>query len=120
MTIKNLQEILMRCYSKDLCYPKIQNSWNENNKCLGMCAITSLIVNDYFNGEICKIYVDDISHYFNLIEGEIIDLTSNQFTHEIDYNGYQIIDRNKILTDNTKHRYNRLKKKLIKYMKVGQ
>lgn len=116
MPIQKLKEALMKCYSKDLCYPKVQNEWNENNKCFGMCAITALIVNDYFNGEICKIYVDGISHYFNLIEDKIIDLTSSQFTYEIDYSDYQIIDRNKILTDNTVQRYNILKKKLIRYM----
>ena len=48
MNIENLQKILLECYSKDLCYPKMQDEWNENKKCLGMCAITSLIVNDYF------------------------------------------------------------------------
>lgn len=114
MNIENIQALLFNCYSKDLCYPKIQDNWNEDNKYFGMCAITSLIVNDYFNGEICKIYVDGISHYFNLIENEIIDLTSSQFSHDIDYNGYQIIEREKILTDDTKNRYNTLKTKLIK------
>lgn len=114
MNIENIQALLFNCYSKDLCYPKIQDNWNEDNKYFGMCAITSLIVNDYFNGEICKIYVDGISHYFNWIENEIIDLTSSQFSHDIDYNGYQIIEREKILTDDTKNRYNTLKTKLIK------
>ncbi len=78
-----------------------------------MCAITSLIVNDYFGGDICKIYVDGISHYFNLIEDKIVDLTVSQFNHDIDYNDYQIIDREKILTDDTKNRYNILKSRLV-------
>ena len=114
MNIKNIQKVLLECYSKDLCYPKIQDDWNNENKCFGMCAITSLIINDYFGGDICKIYVDGISHYFNLIEDKIIDLTSSQFNHEIDYKNYQIIDRQKILTDDTKTRYHILKSKLIK------
>ncbi len=114
MNIENIQKLLLDCYSKDLCYPKIQNNWNENNKCFGMCAITSLIINDYFGGDICKIHVDGISHYFNLIENDIIDLTRDQFNHDINYNGYQIIDREKILTNDTKNRYNTLKTKLIK------
>ena len=70
-----------------------------------MCAITSLIINDYFGGVICKIYVDGISHYFNLIGDKIIDLTSSQFNHEMDYKDYQIIDRKNILTEDTKNRY---------------
>ena len=113
MNIEKIKEALLECYSKDLCYPKVQNKWNENNKCFGMCAITALIINDYFSGNICKIHVDGISHYFNLIEDKIIDLTKDQFNHEIDYKNYQIIDREKILTDDTKHRYNVLKERLV-------
>ena len=114
MNIENIQKVLLECYSKDLCYPKVQNEWNDKNKCFGMCAITSLIINDYFGGDICKIHVDEISHYFNLIENRIVDLTSSQFNHEIDYKDYQIIDRQKILIDDTKTRYHILKSKLIK------
>lgn len=113
MNIENIKEILLECYSKDLCYPKVQNEWNDDNKCFGMCAITSLIINDYFGGDICKIYVDGISHYFNLIEDKIIDLTSRQFNCDIDYKNYQIVDRKKILTDDTKYRYNVLKERLV-------
>lgn len=113
MNIENIKEILLECYSKDLCYSKVQNEWNENNKCFGMCAITSLIINDYFGGDICKIYVDGISHYFNLIEDNIIDLTSCQFNCDIDYKNYQNVERKNILTDDTKHRYNVLKERLV-------
>ena len=114
MNIENIKNLLQDCYSKDLCYPKVQDDWNENNKCFGMCAITSLIINDYFGGYICKTHVDGISHYFNLIDDKIIDLTSSQFNHKIDYKDYQIIDREKILTDDTKNRYEILKIRLIK------
>lgn len=113
MNIKNIQKVLLECYSKDLCYPKVQCDWNVNNRCFGMCAITSLIINDYFGGDICKIYVDGISHYFNLIENNIVDLTKDQFNHEIDYKDYKIMDREKILTDDTKNRYITLKARLI-------
>ncbi len=113
MNIKNIQKVLLECYSKDLCYPKVQCDWNENNRRFGMCAITSLIINDYFGGDICKIYVDGISHYFNLIENNIVDLTKSQFNREIDYKDYKIIDRQKILTDDTKNRYITLKARLI-------
>lgn len=113
VSIENIKEVLLECYSKDLCYPKVQNEWNDDNKCFGMCAITSLIINDYFGGVICKIHVDGISHYFNLIEDRIIDLTSSQFNCDIDYKNYQIADREKILTDDTKHRYNVLKERLV-------
>ena len=113
MNIENVKEILLECYSKDLCYPKLQNEWNKNNKCFGMCAITSLIVNDYFKGNICKINVNGISHYFNLIENKIIDLTSDQFDCDVNYDNYEIVDREKILIDDTLNRYKILKGRLI-------
>lgn len=113
ITIENIQKLLLECYSKDLCYPKLRYNWSENNKCFDMCVVTSLIINDYYGGYICKIYVDGVSHYFNLIENKIIDLTSNQFKHEIDYKDYQIINRENILTEDTLYRYNILKEKLI-------
>ena len=90
MNIKTIKKALLECYSKDMCYYKGQDNWNENNKCLGMCAITSLIINDYFGGDICKMHIDDISHYFNLIDNKIVDLTSSQFNDEINYDDYQM------------------------------
>lgn len=113
MNIENIQKLLLECYSKDLCYPKFKERWSENNKCFGMCAITSLIINDYFGGDICKIYVGDISHYFNIVDNDIIDLTKNQFNCDIEYENYQIVDRKKILIDDTNNRYNTLKKLLV-------
>ena len=114
MNVDDLKKFLLKCYSKDLCYPIVRNEGNENNKCLGMCAIISLIVNDYFGGVICKIYVDGIDHYFNLIENNIVDLTSSQFNSDVDYKSYQIVDRKKILANDIKQRYNTLKERLIK------
>lgn len=114
MKIKQLQQALLNSYSKDLCYEKIRNHWTEENRTLGMCAITALIINDYFKGQIAKIKVDGISHYFNIIDNKIIDLTKTQFKSEIDYKDYKIVHRNDILTEDTKNRYQRLKKKVIK------
>ena len=114
MNIENIKEILIECYSKDLCYPKVQSQWNVNNKCFGMCAITSLVINDYFGGDICKIHVNEISHYYNLIDNKIIDLTSSQFNCDIDYNNYEIVERKRVLTFDTNNRYNILKERLIK------
>lgn len=107
MNIESIKEILLECYSK------FKIKWNDDNKYLEMCAIISLIINDYFGGNICKVNVDGISHYFNLIEDKIIDLTSDQFDFDINYKNHQIVDREKILTDDTKDRYNVLKEKLF-------
>lgn len=110
MTIRELEELLANCYTKDMCYPKVREKWNENNKSWGMCAITALVIDDFFDAEFGKIKVDGISHYFNIKDGKIIDLTAKQFKKELDYSDYESVDRAEILSnENTKMRYLKLK-----------
>lgn len=117
MTIKELEKALLNSYEKELCYEKVRENWTEENKTLGMCAITSLIVNDYFKGDIAKIKVDGISHYFNIINDSIVDLTASQFNKKIDYKDYKIINREDVLTEDTNNRYKKLKEKIRRYFK---
>jgi len=110
MTVQELETLLDSCYSKDLCYPKVREEWSDDNKSWGMCAITALIVDDYFGAEFGKIKVDGISHYFNIKDGKIIDLTARQFRKELDYSSYESVDRAEILSnEDTKMRYLKLK-----------
>ena len=114
MKLDKLEKILNNLYSKETCYPTCRNQWNNDNKTLGHCAIVALIINDYFGGDICKIKVNDISHYFNHINDKIVDFTSDQFkTDKIDYSNYVLKTREEILiNDNTRIRYEILKLKL--------
>ena len=114
MTIKELDNLLKDSYSKETCYPKCKDIWSNDNPTLGHCAIVSLIVNDYFNGEIYKTKVNGISHYFNIINNEIVDLTSDQFQEDIDYSNKELKTRDSILEDkDTLFRYNLLKLLLV-------
>lgn len=114
MTLKQLNNLLYDCYSSETCYPKLKDEWTIENKTLGHCAVTSLIVNDYFGGKIAKCNVQGISHYFNIIDDEVIDLTKEQFgENEPDYDNYNLVSRNNIVdNENTKIRYEKLKNKL--------
>lgn len=113
MTLELLKNYLYKVYSKDTCYPLCRDDWDDDNPTLGHCAIVSLLVNDYFGGEIYKIKVDGISHYFNLIDNDIVDFTSNQFNKNINYNGKIKKDRLEILKDeDTVSRYKMLKMRL--------
>ena len=112
MTLELLQKYLYKVYSKDTCYPACKDSWNDKNPTLGHCAIVSLIVNDYFGGEIYKIKVDGISHYFNFVDNKIVDLTASQFNTTIDYSNKVEKQRDEIISDSdTLFRYNLLKSK---------
>lgn len=113
MTIDKLDCYLKEVYSKDTCYPKCVNDWDEENKTLGHCAIVSLIVNDYFGGEIYKVDLENISHYFNYIDNEVIDLTSEQFNFKISYENKMLKTREEMLSNkDTENRYNLLNTRL--------
>ena len=49
MNLLDLEKALKKSWCKETSY--CPNEWNELNPSLGQCAITALIVNDYF-GEI--------------------------------------------------------------------
>lgn len=77
MTIDTLNFILKESYNKDTTHIRYQKCWSQNNPTAGHCAIVSMIVQDYFGGEIYKIKSQH--HYYNLIDGNIIDLTKDQY-----------------------------------------
>ena len=61
------------------------DNWIAENPAWGQCAVTALIVYDYFGGRLlwssAKLPGEiEISHYFNELEtGEVVDLTKAQF-----------------------------------------
>lgn len=114
MKLDKLEKILINIYSKETCYPDCKEQWNIDNKTLGHCAIVALLINDYFGGNICKIKINGISHYFNIINDKIIDFTSNQFkVDKIDYSNYVIKTRDEVLNnEDTNERYQLLKLKV--------
>ena len=114
MDIKTIRQALLECYTKEFCVPNVSEDWTESNKCFEMSAITTLIVQDYFGGKIGKIHVNGVSHYVNILNDQVVDLTASQFDSEIDHEDYEIMNRDLILTENTKQRYESLKKRLIK------
>lgn len=118
MNIDIFKNILHNLYSKEMCYKDSSDLWSKDNPSIGMCAITSLLVNDYFGYSIAKIKLDGISHYFNLFHNEVIDLTSDQFDCEISYDNYFVVSRDKILENpDTSRRYELLRSAFIEHMK---
>lgn len=114
MTLSQLTYFLNQCWSKETCYPLLQSKWNEKERSIGQCAVTALILNEYFGGKICKCKVGEISFYFNKINDEIIDLTGEQFGDiNIQYEPFKEKTREQLLeNEDTKKRYQLLKLKL--------
>lgn len=64
--------------------------------------ICSLIINDYFGGKIIKCLSSSGIHYYNLIDGQIINL----FMNEYQYENFEEISREELLIDdNIKKEY---------------
>ena len=105
-----LKELLFLSWSKETCSPGLKDEWNWENPSLGQCAITALIVNDIFGGKIMRCMASSESHYYNLIDNEIVDLTVEQFLGEMPkYDNSEERTREYLLSnEDTKNRYRTL------------
>lgn len=114
MDIYELKEFLIDSWTKETCSPGLKDEWSEDNPSLGQCAITALIVNDFFGGKIMRCMASSGSHYYNLIDDELIDLTVEQFLGEIPlYAEGQERTREYLLgNEDTRNRYLLLNKNL--------
>lgn len=122
MNLTKLEKALKKSWSKETSY--CPDEWNKSNSSFGQCAITALVVNDYFGGEIvwAEALLPDgqkISHFFNLIDGKEIDLTRSQFPNNtVIPNGIEkkkgfTTTRDYLLSyENKKGRYKQLKEKV--------
>lgn len=115
-------EIVSMSFSKDTCYPDLRDRWSEENSSLGQCAITALVLNDFLGGKIMRCMSETGSHYYNLINGEIVDLTVSQFSSLPDYiNGEERTREYLLSSEDTRNRYKLLlesvKNNFIKYGK---
>ena len=118
MEIRTLKKVLNMAWSKETCVPSLRDNYDDGNKSLGQCAITALVVNDYFGGKIMRCMTSTGSHYYNMIDDEIVDLTAEQFIDEVPlYNEGAERTREYLLSnDDTKSRYLMLLKNVRKLL----
>lgn len=122
MIIDDVCEIVRMSFSKDTCYPNLKREWNDNNSALGHCAITALVLNDFLGGKIMRCESETGSHYYNLINNKIVDLTACQFNSLPNYKNGEERTREYLLSnEDTKIRYKllleRVRDNFIKYGK---
>jgi hypothetical protein len=86
------------------------NDWSASNPAVGQCAVTALIVQDYFGGELLRGCTEGGTHYWNrLPNGQEIDLTAEQFDAEPAISGVELRSREYVLSyPATNARYQRL------------
>lgn len=110
MEIRELKQLLIQSWDLGTCSPGLRDKWSEENPSLGQCAITALIVNDFFGGKIMRCMSSSGSHYYNIIDDELVDLTVEQFLGEIpQYENGEERTREYLLNNkDTKNRYEKL------------
>jgi hypothetical protein len=81
--VENFIEKMSKCWGADTSY------FNDDRepRCAGQCACSALCIQDEFGGEIKRIIIGNTRHYFNVIDGKIVDSTASQYIIDkgIDY-----------------------------------
>jgi hypothetical protein len=76
-------EKMSQCWGADTSY------FNDDRepRCAGQCACSALCIQDQFGGEIKRIIIGNTRHYFNVIDGGVVDSTASQYLIDkgIDY-----------------------------------
>lgn len=106
--ISKLREIAQRDTSAD------PSGWSPDNPLWGHCAVGALLAQDHYGGDLIRGSLEDIpkyahlrSHYWNRIDGEYVDFTSEPYP-DISYQELQgeICDRERVLRyEDTVRRY---------------
>lgn len=83
-TFDEVRAALEQSWSPETCDPFDLENWHEGNRSRGMCIVSSLVLQDYFGGELLEALVHvDGAHYgyhtWNRINGEEVDVTREQF-----------------------------------------
>lgn len=117
MDLKKLSLALLNSWGADTA----KGEWREDVPSLNQCAVTALVVQDYFGGYLKRQALNDgDSHYWNDIPYfSELDLTFSQFAVTKQFGIGEIIvkDREYVLSfPDTKRRYEILKQRVEDYL----
>ncbi|MEM9473597.1 MAG: hypothetical protein AAGA00_16705 [Pseudomonadota bacterium] len=61
--------------------------WTQETPAAGQCNVTAVVVHDLFGGDILKTDLPgyDVDHFYNRIDGVVVDLTDGQFSAPVTY-----------------------------------
>ncbi|MDO7907510.1 hypothetical protein Q5741_13955 [Paenibacillus sp. JX-17] len=74
LTVQQVQDALFCAWSL-----QSSSKWTQENPAAGHCGVTSLVVQDWLGGDIHRTSMENSWHYYNRIDGEILDFTASQF-----------------------------------------
>ena len=75
---------IKNAWCKESCSPSLQKNWPNGSIAKGQCFVTAIAVSESFGGDVFELKIAEQEiHYYNVIDGEIVDLSSEQFGENI-------------------------------------
>ena len=99
IALDRLADRIARCWSASTA-----STYTIANPAFSQCSVTALVVQDHLGGMILKTSVRGQWHFYNLVDGERVDLTSSQFHKPLHYEDV-LTTRKDALTDTTQKQY---------------
>jgi len=87
------------------------SKWTPNSPATGQCSVTALVVQDWYGGSIAKTSIEGAWHFYNIIDGERADFSSDQFSAPIHYADMKS-NRTEAFGDATEEQYKALAARL--------
>ncbi|MFF0493923.1 hypothetical protein ACFYTQ_33300 [Nocardia sp. NPDC004068] len=124
--LEALQQALQASWSAET---SASTAWSAGNIAKGQCAVTACVVQDYLGGDILNTIATlpdgkTVSHYFNLIGGEPVDLTLQQFPPDTSFSepapktkGHPSTRAYCLSYDHTLRRYELLRDRVAEYLR---
>ncbi|MFH0875188.1 MAG: hypothetical protein V1859_04575 [archaeon] len=114
-----LETAIKESWDQSTCY--LSELWNPSRPSTGHCKVTSLLVQDYFSGDILFANVngqDVWTHYWNQLPDKTSrDITFDQYALPISLLNIQIRSREQLMEDpNIQRTYPILKQRVQEYL----
>lgn len=82
----DLYDALSKIWCARTCAPRMRNEWTPENMTYGQCSITAFLAQDIFGGIVKGVPLEDGNvHCYNVVDGQMFDLTSAQFPEALTY-----------------------------------
>lgn len=116
---ESFKTALKDSWGKDTAYWKDAEGWTKENPALGQCAITALLFNELYGGQIYSgVSNTGIVHYWNRKLGIKYDFTKQQFPSKTRFTNTKRWTREELLaTGNVAERYELLRNRVLKLIK---
>ncbi len=80
LTPRDYYDLLSDVWCAETCAPRMRADWTPANRTLGQCSITAFLMQDLYGGSVLGVPLGDGNfHCFNVVDGCVFDLTSEQF-----------------------------------------